>query len=264
MDDIGTTKVLTIGECGHDEYWLRDRIFADPTILGLGDLQAIMREKNQSQGGRLDLLLKNPEDDSMFEVELQLGATDESHIVRTIEYWDGEKRRWPNRSHTAVLVAETINNRFFNVVHLLSLAVPIIGIQANIVQAGDKRALHFHKVIDSYEEPEEAETAQQPYDETQGFLLALIAHVSLGQHDHTPLSFGFEGAIDSFTSCKNGTRKHECHRYCANSLAGIKSFTLHFLSSAARASAERMMNEERDRSSLRAASTRIALSLGRG
>jgi len=165
MDDIGTTMVLSISECGHDEYWLRDRIFADPTILGLGDLQAVMREKGQSQGGRLDLLLKNPEDDSMFEVELQLGATDESHIIRTIEYWDGEKRRWPNRSHTAVLVAETINNRFFNVVHLLSLAVPIIGIQANIVQAGDHRALHFHKVIDSYEEPEEAETSQQPYDE---------------------------------------------------------------------------------------------------
>jgi len=72
MDDIGTTKVLSINECGHDEYWLRDRIFADPTILGLGDLQAVMREKGQSQGGRLDLLLKNPEDDSMFEVELQL------------------------------------------------------------------------------------------------------------------------------------------------------------------------------------------------
>ena len=64
-----------------------------------------------------------------------------------------------------MLVAETINNRFFNVVHLLSLAVPIVGIQANIVQAGDTRALHFHKVIDSYEEPEEAETSQQPYDE---------------------------------------------------------------------------------------------------
>jgi len=48
MDDIGTTKVLTIRECGHDEYWLRDRIFADPTILGLGELQAVMREKGQA------------------------------------------------------------------------------------------------------------------------------------------------------------------------------------------------------------------------
>ncbi len=165
MDKIETAKMLTIHECGYDEYWLRDRIFEDPAILGLGDLQAVMKEKSQPQGGRLDLLLKNPEDDSMFEVELQLGATDESHIVRTIEYWDNEKRRWPKRSHTAVLVAEEITNRFFNVVHLLSMAVPMIGIQANIVQVDEVRGLHFTKVIDSYEEPEEEETPQQAYDE---------------------------------------------------------------------------------------------------
>jgi hypothetical protein len=155
MDEIGTAAVLTIRECGRNEYWLRDRIFEDPTMLGLGDLQPVMKEKGQSQGGRLDLLLKNPEDDSMFEVELQLGPTDESHIIRTIEYWDAEKRRWPSRSHTAVLVAEEITNRFFNVVHLLGMAVPIIGIQVNMVQVGQTKGLHFTKVIDSYEEPED-------------------------------------------------------------------------------------------------------------
>lgn len=165
MDKVETAKMLTIRECGHDEYWLRDRIFEDPAILGLGDLQAVMKEKSQAQGGRLDLLLKNPEDDSMFEVELQLGATNESHIIRTIEYWDNEKRRWPNRSHTAVLVAEEITNRFFNVVHLLGMAVPMIGIQANIVQVGEVRGLHLTKVIDSYEEPEEEEPVQQPFNE---------------------------------------------------------------------------------------------------
>jgi hypothetical protein len=101
----------------------------------------------------------------MYEVELQLGATDESHIIRTIEYWDNTKKLWPKRSHTAVLVAEEITSRFFNVVHLLSMAVPVIGIQVNIVQIGDAKALHFTKVIDSYEEPEEEERAQPSYDE---------------------------------------------------------------------------------------------------
>jgi len=166
MSDIPTTRVLSIADCGHDEYWLRDKIYADPSILGLGELQAVMKERTQSQGGRLDLLLKDPADDSMYEVELQLGATDESHIIRTIEYWDNEKRRWPNRSHTAVLVAEEITNRFFNVVHLLSSVVPIIGIRANIIQVGDvKEALHFTKVIDLYEEPEDNDGTQKTYDE---------------------------------------------------------------------------------------------------
>ena len=165
MDDIPTVNVLTIQECGHDEYWLRDRIFDEPGILGLGDLQGVMKEKTQSQGGRLDLLLKNPEDDSMFEVELQLGASDESHIIRTIEYWERELRRWPSRSHTAVLVAERITSRFFNVVHLLSNAVPIIGLQANIVQIGAAKGLLFTKITDSYQEPEDETVSQKIYDE---------------------------------------------------------------------------------------------------
>jgi len=160
--EVTTTKLLGIRECGFDEYWLRDQICDDPAMLRLGDLQPISKERTQSQEGRLDLLLKNPEDDSMFEVELQLGPTDETQIIRTIEYWANEKRRWPKRRHTAVLVAEEINKRFFNVVQLLSLAVPIIGIQSNMVQVGETRALHFNKVIDTYEEPEEAETS---YDE---------------------------------------------------------------------------------------------------
>jgi len=164
MSDILTVKSLSIRECGLDEYWLRDRIYDDPTILGLGDLQAVMKEKTQAHGGRLDLLLKNPDDDGMFEVELQLGASDESHIIRTIEYWDREKRKWPNRSHTAVLVAELITTRFFNVVHLLSRAVPIVGIQVTVIECDGKKGLHFTTIIDTFEEPEEEEPIQQTYD----------------------------------------------------------------------------------------------------
>src|SRR5438105_2257577 len=134
-------KVLTIKSCNHDEYWLRDQIADNPAILGLGDLVCVMKEKTQAQGGRLDLLLMDREDESMYEVELQLGETDPSHIIRTIEYWDNEKRRWPKRSHIAVLVAEKITSRFFNVVQLLSKAVPIIGIQANMLQIGESTAL---------------------------------------------------------------------------------------------------------------------------
>jgi hypothetical protein len=163
MADPLVTTVLKIRDCGHDEFWLRDIIYDNPSVLGLGDLQAVMKEKSQSQGGRLDLLLKDSED-SMYEVEVQLGETDESHIIRTIEYWDNEKRRWPNRAHTAVLVAEKITSRFFNVVQLLSRAVPIIGIQANIVHVGDVNALHFATVIDSYEEPEEIGPPPPPTD----------------------------------------------------------------------------------------------------
>jgi hypothetical protein len=120
----------------------------------LGDLKVVRREKKQSSGGRLDVLLASPDDNSMYEVEVMLGATDESHIIRTIEYWDLERRRWPERSHTPVLVAERINRRFFNVIHLLSLTIPIVAIQANIHESGGERTLTFTTILDKYEEPE--------------------------------------------------------------------------------------------------------------
>lgn len=146
---------VRIRDTGRDEYWLQDQIVANPICLGLGELDVISKEKVQSMGGRLDLLLKNPADDSMYEVEVMLGETDESHIIRTIEYWDNEKRRWPQRQHFAVLVAESITRRFFNVIQLLSHAVPIIAIQANLVEANGQLILNFVTVLDTYEEPED-------------------------------------------------------------------------------------------------------------
>jgi hypothetical protein len=153
-DDLPVTVVKSLRDCGKDESWLQEKIYENPSILGLGDLKGVSYEKVQSSGGRLDLLLRNPDDDSMFEVEVMLGETDESHIIRTIEYWDLEKRRWGKRNHTAVLIAEGINTRFINVVHLLSQAIPIIGIQVSVVELEGKSGLHFTEMINSYEEPE--------------------------------------------------------------------------------------------------------------
>jgi len=153
---IPIAKPCSIRDCGFDEYWLQDQIFTNPNCLGLGELEVITRERLQSSGGRLDLLLKDPEDDTMFEVEIMLGETDESHIIRTIEYWDNEKRKWPQRQHFAVLVAETITSRFFNVIQLFSHAIPIIAIQANILEIENQKILYFTKILDTYEEPEDS------------------------------------------------------------------------------------------------------------
>ena len=148
-------KQLSIRSCGYDEAWLQDQIIEDPTCLRLGELEFVSRERQQASGGRLDILLKDPEDDAMYEVEVMLGGTDETHIIRTIEYWDNEKRKWPQRQHFAVLVAEQITRRFFNVIQLISHAVPMIAIQANIIEAERRRILQFTKVLDTYEEPED-------------------------------------------------------------------------------------------------------------
>ena len=155
---ITVGKILSIREAGFDEYWLQDQIFENPSYLNLGELEGVEKEKRQSSGGRLDILLKNSDDDSMYEVEVMLGETDESHIIRTIEYWDNERRRWPQRQHYAVIIAEKVTRRFFNVIQLLSQTIPIIAIQANIIEASGQKILNFVTVLDAYEESDDGTT----------------------------------------------------------------------------------------------------------
>ncbi len=132
----------------YSENWVQDIIADDPSILGLGDLVLRDRERIQNRAGRLDLLLQDPESYKRYEVELQLGATDETHIIRSIEYWDIERKRYPQYEHCAVLVAEDITSRFLNVVSLFNGALPIIAIQMQAFEVGDHITLVFTKVLD--------------------------------------------------------------------------------------------------------------------
>jgi len=146
------TVPIKIREAGFDEKWLQDRINEDPSILGLGDLIVIQKERKQPTGGRIDFLMYEPEESTRYEIEVMLGTLDESHIIRTIEYWDIEKRRYQNVEHIAVIVAEDITNRFFNVISLLNKAVPIIAIQLNAFLLEKRLMLNFTKVLDLVQE----------------------------------------------------------------------------------------------------------------
>lgn len=159
--DIKICKKAYIRNAGKDEYWLQDIIYTNPSVLGLGNLQPVSKEKSQSNGGRLDILLKDPEDNTMYEVEVMLGETDPSHIIRSIEYWDNEKRKYPQRQHFAVLVAESFDRRYFNIVQILSLNIPMIAIQADLLEVNGEHVLSFSKILDIYVEPDEEEI-QEP------------------------------------------------------------------------------------------------------
>lgn len=140
-----------------DEKWLQNKIEENPSILGLGEIEKIDRERKQSSGGKIDFLFLNSNIQTMYEVEIQLGATDPSHIIRAIEYWDIEQRRFPSKDHKAVLIAEEINNRFFNVISLMNRSIPIVAVQVSAIQVENKVLLNFTKVLDTYEAPEDEE-----------------------------------------------------------------------------------------------------------
>lgn len=123
-------------------------IAADPSLLGLGDLDVKDQERVQPRAGRLDMLLFDPATNTRFEVELQLGSTDESHIIRTIEYWNIERRRYPQYDHVGVIVAEQITARFFDVISLFNGSIPLIAIQLNAIEVEGAITLVFTTVLD--------------------------------------------------------------------------------------------------------------------
>src|SRR5207302_7558992 len=56
--------------------------------------------------------------------------------------------------------------RFFDVIQVLSHAIPLRAIQATIVEANGNRVLTFHKILDAYDEPEDSDTVEyETHDE---------------------------------------------------------------------------------------------------
>lgn len=167
-------KVTLKGNPQFNEKWVQQRIAEDPTILGLGDVVLRDVERSQPHAGRLDLLLQDAEENRRFEVELQLGNTDESHIVRTIEYWDIEKKRYPQYEHTAVIVAEDITSRFLNVIALFNGTIPLIALQVRALKSEDQIGLVFTRVLDQVslglvdEDEEIHESTDRSYWEDRG------------------------------------------------------------------------------------------------
>jgi hypothetical protein len=156
------------------ERWVQERIAEDPSILGLGDVILKDKERAQPAAGRLDLLLQDADSSRRYEVEIQLGKTDESHIIRTIEYWDIERKRYPQYDHTAVIIAEEITSRFLNVISLFNGTIPLMAIQVSAVRLGDTVSLAFTTVLDQVrlglvdEDEETHETTDRSYWETRG------------------------------------------------------------------------------------------------
>ncbi len=164
MEHVKLTKI-GMRKSPLNERWVQEVLKDDPSLLGFGDLDVTATERRQPHGGRLDMLLADPETSTRYEVELQLGATDESHIIRTLEYWDTERRRYPQYEHIAVIVAEEITSRFFNVISLFNGFIPIVAIQMTALRlAEDQVSLVFTRVLDHVALGTDEEDKAEPSD----------------------------------------------------------------------------------------------------
>lgn len=203
----------------YNEKWLQERIAEDTTILGLGDLVVKDVERRQPRAGRLDLLLADPDTNTRYEVEIQLGATDEAHIIRTIEYWDIEKSRYPQYEHVAVLVAEDITSRFLNVINLFNKSIPLIAVQMRALEVGGILTLNAMTVLDlmalgTDEEDEPGQATDRAYWEAKGSpatvaladeMLALVNEVTPGQapkYNKFYIGLTRSGVVDNFVTLR--------------------------------------------------------------
>lgn len=148
LNYIKPEKISIKDHSDFNERWIQEIIADDPAILGIGDLILKDQERIQPRAGRLDLLLQDVDTNRRYEVEIQLGKTDESHIIRTIEYWDIERKRYPQYDHCAVIVAEDITSRFLSVISLFNGFIPLIAIQMNALKIGENISLVFTTVLD--------------------------------------------------------------------------------------------------------------------
>jgi len=173
MEHVKLKKINLKNHPTLNESWVQEVIAEDPNILGIGDVVLIDRERNQPRAGRLDILLQDEDGHGRYEVEIQLGATDESHCIRTIEYWDIERRRYPKYDHSAVIVAEDITSRFLNVVSLFNGFIPLMALQMTAIEQENGVGLLFTKVLDTVtlgypdEDEERAQPSDRNYWETQ-------------------------------------------------------------------------------------------------
>ena len=208
------------------ERWLQDEIVKDPSILGLGEVIVRSQERNQPKGGRLDLLLEDQDSAIRYEVELQLGVVDESHIIRTIEYWDIERKRYPQYEHVAVIVAEEITSRFFNVIGLFNGFIPLIAIQLNALEVNGCLTLNATRVLDlqtlgTEDDDSPALVTDRPYWDTKSSkqMLSVVDHLIelarnindrlVARYNKFYVGLGIDGVANNFIIFKP-RRKHVC------------------------------------------------------
>lgn len=133
-----------------NERMIQDYIAAHPECLELGNLELKDRERPVQDGGFIDLLFKDVEDETRYIVEVQLGDADASHMFRVADYVFHETKRCPRCQNIGVLIAENVTTSKYAEFLLQSYGPKfgLIVIQMNAKEHKDGIALDFMKVFD--------------------------------------------------------------------------------------------------------------------
>lgn len=141
---IRAAQLKRLRELGYDEVWLQNWLVHDPSRLGLGEVTVLAQEVSSSTAGSLDILAANG--DIYYSVEVQLGEVDASHGFRVFDYWAKNRLRYPDKTHVAVLIAESAAGRFQHALAALAEYVPLVVIELRTF-VGEAEALVLPQTV---------------------------------------------------------------------------------------------------------------------
>jgi hypothetical protein len=164
---LADSEIVSLRSIGWDEKLVQQYLADNPEVLGrcmASDLEFVGKEIYEPRGGRLDLLFQDSKEGTRYCVELMLGALDESHFVRAIEYWDEERTKSSRYDHVAVMIAEEVAGRFSNLFALIAKTIPVVAFKVVAVRVEERVALQFIKVLDFTDHRTDQESISSVYE----------------------------------------------------------------------------------------------------
>jgi hypothetical protein len=129
--NIVSGAVSTVADLGKDEAWLQEWLKEEPARLGLGELSVADGEPVQDDDGNPAFLAAD-DDDRFFSVDVRLGELDASHGFQLLDNWARNRVRHPDKTHVAVLVTETVGDRYRTTLDTLAEHLPLVVVELRV------------------------------------------------------------------------------------------------------------------------------------
>ena len=117
----------TVADLGKDGAWLKDWLAEEPARLGIGELRILDGEPVQDEDGNPAFLAADAT--RYFSVNVKLGELDASHGFHVLDSWARNRVRHPDKTHVAVLVIESLGERYETALRALSEHLPLVVVE---------------------------------------------------------------------------------------------------------------------------------------
>jgi len=144
MTNIVSGAVSTVTDLGKDEAWMCTWLSEQPSRLGLGELTAA--EDDQDDDARSFAAV---DDERCFSVDVQLGELEASRGFGVLDNWARNRVRHPDKEHVAVLVTETLSDRYQTTLETLAEHLPLVVVELQVWKGEEEAIVVPHVALAS-------------------------------------------------------------------------------------------------------------------